>query len=596
MAVLSMEANGVNYQKLNEIISKIPVKPVDNYKGNNIYLKIEILYEAKKVRIFNSYKIKDILKKHGFTYNPDLKSWDGGIFNFFSVSEFIWEYIPNNIRYYIWANGGNNRYTRDINSLLELESLLQRGEEETIISNAREIYEKCTEYLNKHFNFLYHYQREGIEKILKAFLNKASGFILEDEQGLGKTIQALAFAALIKDILDKNSTIIYFTKNALVQQVYKEAIEFLPESCKKYISLFHNVTERGKINIISYSKLIARKVYPLLSAVDYDYVILDECHVLKSTKSKTGKNLKKIINRNKFILAMTGTLVKNRPADAYNIMKMTKLYDKNLAQFILQFEGEESFYYTVRGYKSKYYLYIDKEKANNLRQYLTSTGCYLRRKKEEVLDFLPAKQRLFSLIEIEESNENREILRHEKEILKQMVKKGQLFRSSLKPEEAVKISLYRKQIGLIKVPYIAEYINEYLYDEKRLIIFVHHNEVVEALEAKLKETNPGVEIIKIYGKSTKEDRQSAVLNFMSEDESKKWLILSFGVGAEGLTLTKANVIVFGEIDWSPSTMVQAEDRIHRISQTKKCIYHYIIASETLDAYINNVLERKQEYV
>jgi SNF2 family DNA or RNA helicase len=48
----------------------------------------------------------------------------------------------------------------------------------------------------------------------------------------------------------------------------------------------------------------------------------------------------------------------------------------------------------------------------------------------------------------------------------------------------------------------------------------------------------------------------------------------------------------GELFWVPGVMIQAEDRIHRISQTGNCEIKYLLGTETLDTYIFPTLCKK----
>ncbi len=62
---------------------------------------------------------------------------------------------------------------------------------------------------------------------------------------------------------------------------------------------------------------------------------------------------------------------------------------------------------------------------------------------------------------------------------------------------------------------------------------------------------------------------------------------------EGLTLTEANHVIFYDRGFSLDDYLQAQDRIHRISQTKTCYVHNIIARETIDEWIDVLLKAKQ---
>jgi SNF2 family DNA or RNA helicase len=51
-----------------------------------------------------------------------------------------------------------------------------------------------------------------------------------------------------------------------------------------------------------------------------------------------------------------------------------------------------------------------------------------------------------------------------------------------------------------------------------------------------------------------------------------------------------------EYDWVPSTNEQAEGRIYRVSQKEICRVRYLVASETLDEKILQVVQRKQKNI
>ena len=69
-------------------------------------------------------------------------------------------------------------------------------------------------------------------------------------------------------------------------------------------------------------------------------------------------------------------------------------------------------------------------------------------------------------------------------------------------------------------------------------------------------------------------------------------ILSLLAASTGFTLTATSLLIFAELNFVPGTMLQAEDRIHRIGQTENVDIRYIIAENTLDDYIFKMLVRK----
>ena len=61
---------------------------------------------------------------------------------------------------------------------------------------------------------------------------------------------------------------------------------------------------------------------------------------------------------------------------------------------------------------------------------------------------------------------------------------------------------------------------------------------------------------------------------------------------QGLTLTSASLVVFAELDWTPGTLEQCEDRAHRIGQSDTVHVHYLVAAGSLDDWVWSALSKK----
>jgi hypothetical protein len=88
-----------------------------------------------------------------------------------------------------------------------------------------------------------------------------------------------------------------------------------------------------------------------------------------------------------------------------------------------------------------------------------------------------------------------------------------------------------------------------------------------------------------------EARQEAVDRFQS-DPGTRLIICSLRTAGVGITLTEAQTALFLELDWTPATMEQAEDRIHRIGQRGSVLIVRLVARDSIDDYLLRMLESK----
>ena len=74
------------------------------------------------------------------------------------------------------------------------------------------------------------------------------------------------------------------------------------------------------------------------------------------------------------------------------------------------------------------------------------------------------------------------------------------------------------------------------------------------------------------------------------------IVVSIKAGSEGINLQSARVAIFVELPWTPSALRQAEDRIHRIGQERRVDIYYLLASETVEEHIWDLIQKKQEII
>lgn len=98
-------------------------------------------------------------------------------------------------------------------------------------------------------------------------------------------------------------------------------------------------------------------------------------------------------------------------------------------------------------------------------------------------------------------------------------------------------------------------------------------------------------VLIVHGGRSMSDREEALDSFKSDSEYRV-LVATPGAAKEGLTLTVANHAVFYDRSFSLDDYLQAQDRIHRISQNRHCYVTNIIATDTVDVWVDALLAAK----
>lgn len=118
--------------------------------------------------------------------------------------------------------------------------------------------------------------------------------------------------------------------------------------------------------------------------------------------------------------------------------------------------------------------------------------------------------------------------------------------------------------------------------EQPVIIWANFHEEIEQISKLL-----GEKAVTLYAKTP--DRNESLRRFGTDAQ---YLIAHPRSAGHGLTLTQASTCVWYSLDWSLEAYSQANDRIHRIGQTRSCLYVHLIAPGLIDEHIWDVLQKK----
>lgn len=415
---------------------------------------------------------------------------------------------------------------------------------------------------------LYPFQRTGVK-----FLDMRRRCLLGDDMGLGKTIQVLAWAAVRCNI--RPITIVC---PASVKYYWeREAHIWLPNDS---VSVLNGRTVdpnlvRASIRIVNYAILsdwgrVLRK-----SAV----VIADECHYLRSMKTKRTKAVLKLCRHVPICFFLSGTPILNRPVEFFPVLNL--LDSNTFASFWAYVQEFCDARHTHWGWN------FNGAKNLDLLHKLVNKRIMLRRLKRNVLDQLPEKRRAVIPLAIENMLSYKAAERNFKRWL---MRAGTEDMTITSPGVKAKTEALKQMVLLQKLPQCVKWIEDFIDTGEKLVVFVIHQHTVRTLYQYFKKC-----AVILYGKTKGRARQEAVERFKRDKRIRLFIgnIDAAGIGIDGLQHAASNA-AFLELAWTPSQHVQAEDRIYRIGQTNKVTCYYLIAHDTIEERIINMLDAKRE--
>ena len=142
----------------------------------------------------------------------------------------------------------------------------------------------------------------------------------------------------------------------------------------------------------------------------------------------------------------------------------------------------------------------------------------------------------------------------------------------------------------------ADAANELFDSRKRppkLIIFTEHQDTLHYLTERLQTLIGRAEaLVTIHGSMRREDRQKAQERFTQDREVQ--ILLATDAAGEGINLQRAHLMVNYDLPWNPNRVEQRFGRIHRIGQTERCYLWNLVAAETREGEVFEVLLHKLE--
>jgi len=325
----------------------------------------------------------------------------------------------------------------------------------------------------------------------------------------------------------------------------------------------------------------------------YDVCVVDESHKVGLDPSRVGVRAYHHLWRNTGVRwALSGTPIENSHDD-----------------FWVQLRFAEPDLFPHRGPWRKRYCIVEEQKNGGVKNlglhpdmekefFWIADAYFDRQLKREALTDLPAPlepQYLVLPMEPQQAKAYRELVDEGMTITdgNLIIAPNQLDVSRLCGYAANGIPLVDDETGRIqgmrapsnKLSFVLEMLND--RDGDPFVVYAHSPKVIDMMLAAVRDK--GYRAQAIIGDTPAATRQDHATNFQAGNHDVLFLNEA---GAEGLTLTRADTIVFVQPSWRAITNQQARDRIDRWGQERQCHFIYLISANTVDETRRIALDEK----
>jgi hypothetical protein len=427
-------------------------------------------------------------------------------------------------------------------------------------------------------------------------------FLLADEPGLGKTAQALlaAEAANAYPLL------------AVVPSVVKtnwarEAAHWTPH---RRVTVVQGDGENadGFADIVVLNYEVLDRHLGWLADFRFRGMVVDEAHFIKNKTSQRSQHVLALAESIRsypvrpLLMALTGTPLINDIEDFRAIWQFLGWIDdsKPLDELLDALEdtgltpADRGFYPTAR-------------------QCVIDLGI-VRRRKIDVAADIPARRIADLPVELD-GRAGRSIRAAERDLAGRMMKRyetalanrsadadadgidhdlvRQVARWELKDATNAKsgdnVFTMMRRIGQAKAELAADYAAQLAHSAGKVVFFAKHVDVMDAAEETFAQR--GVRFSSIRGDQTPTARQANIDAFVN-DPDVAVAVCSLTAAGVGINLQVASNIVLAELSWTNAEQTQAIDRSHRIGQAEPVTAWRIIAAQTIDARIAELIDSK----
>jgi superfamily II DNA or RNA helicase len=427
-------------------------------------------------------------------------------------------------------------------------------------------------------------------------------FLLADEPGLGKTAEAL-LAAQAADAYP----LLVVVPNVVKTNWAREAGLWTPNRVATVIH-GNGDTIDGFADIVIVNYEVLDRHVGWLGDLGFRGMVVDEAHFIKNKSSQRSQHVLELSERIRsrigrpLLMALTGTPLINDIEDFRAIWQFLGWIDdkKPLAELMDALEetgltpADSGFYPAARGS-------------------VIDLGI-VRRRKVDVAADIPARRIADLPVELDEKD-SRSIRQAERDLARRMVSRYETAlasRTSGPVVQGIDHDLVRRvatwerkdatssktddnvfammrRIGQAKAGLAADYAAQLAHSAGKVVFFAKHIDVMDVAEETF--AKRGIQFSSIRGDQTSRARQKQIDAFVN-DPDVAIAVCSLTAAGVGINLQVASNIVLAELSWTDAEQTQAIDRSHRIGQTEPVTAWRIIAAQTIDTRIAELIDSK----
>ena len=427
---------------------------------------------------------------------------------------------------------------------------------------------------------LFPHQVEGV-----AFLLGRRRAILADDMGLGKTRQTIVS---LRHLAPGGPYLVVCP--ASVKRNWAREIGLVASDATiLVIEGSAPVAPTAEWVIVNYDILVRHR--DALEQVNWAALVFDEAHYLKnhtSARSRLARDLTTLASTRAaqplVVQLLTGTPLTSRPRDLFVLLQLVAHpLGRSFLSFAKRYCAAEKGEY---GWKTG--------GASNIDELTVQLhGVMLRRSKDDVLA-LPPKLRTWLPVAVPVGTGSRAI----KKVLALLTGKSDdsigVVTKTSDPRKRGQLLAFiteaRQALAVAKTSATLDFVRGAVEQGEKVIVFSCFDDPIQKLAKEL-----GPAAVVVTGKTPSAKRQELVDRFQQE-EGARVFIANIIAGGPGLNLTAATQVVFNDLDWVPTNHWQAEDRAYRIGQTRTVNVTYFVGQNTIDDFVQAVLETKAALV